>query len=85
MDSYDILVIVLSTVLAICLVLGMIIMVYVLKIVKNIKRISDKATTLVENASNAAALARKIATPATIAKFVAEQISEAMKKRNKEE
>ncbi len=86
MDAFEILVIVLSTILAVCLFLMMVTMFFVVKIVKNIKQISDKATTLVEDASNAAAMMRKAAAPTAIAKFIAEQVSHAVKKhKNKED
>ena len=85
MDSYDILVIILSSVLAICLVLLMITMFFVVKIAKNIKQISDKATSLVEDASNAAAMMRKAAAPAAVAKFVADQIGNAINKHKDKE
>lgn len=83
MDSYDILVIILSVMLAIFLLTGIIAGIYVAKFAKNIKEISDKAKDLVDNASSAAAMMRKTAAPAAVAKFVAEQVGEAIKKHNK--
>lgn len=83
MDAFEILVLILSVFLAICLMLTTVAMVYVVKIVKNIKHISDKASSIVEDASSAAAMVKKVAAPATVAKFVAEQISEAVSKHNK--
>lgn len=80
MSSYDILVIILSTLLAIALVLSVIIGVYLAKFAKNLKEISDKAKELVDDASSVAATMRKAAAPTVVAKFVAEQISNAVKK-----
>ena len=80
MSSYDILVIILSTLLAIVLVLSVIIGVYLAKFAKNLKEISDKAKELVDDASSVAATMRKAAAPTVVAKFVAEQISNAVKK-----
>lgn len=69
--------------LAIFLLTGIIAGIYVAKFAKNIKEISDKAKDLVDNASSAAAMMRKTAAPAAVAKFVAEQVGEAIKKHNK--
>lgn len=84
MDSYDILVIILSIMLAIFLLTGIIAGIYIAKFAKNVKEISDKAKDLVDNASSAAAMMKKAAAPAAVAKFVAEQIGEAVKKHNKD-
>jgi hypothetical protein len=83
MDSYDILVIMLSTFLAIFLLLGIIVLVYLVKLMKNAKEISDKAKTLVDDVSSAASTMKKAAAPAAVAKFVAQQISNATKKNDK--
>lgn len=84
MDAFEILVIVLSTFLAIGLLLSIVVLVYVLKLIKNIKAISDKAVDLVENASSVAATMKKAAGPAVVAKFVAEQIANAVNNHSKE-
>lgn len=80
MDSYDILVILLSSLLAIVLIIAVITGIYIAKFAKNIKEISDKAKDLVDDASSVAATMRKAAAPTVVAKFVAEQISNAVKK-----
>lgn len=88
MDAFEILVIILSAVLAGCLVIGFITLVYLLKVIKNIKHISDKAASLVESASDAAAIMKKAAAPTVIAKFIAEQVGKAVsshKSKDKEE
>ena len=80
MDAFQILVIVLSIMLAIFLLLAVIATVFILKLVKNLKQISDKAVYLVDNASTVAATMKKAAAPAVVAKFIAEQIGHAIKK-----
>lgn len=84
MDAFEILVIILSIFLAISILLSIIVLIYTLKLVKNIKSISDKASELVENASNVAATMKKAAGPTVVAKFVAEQIAHAIKKHSNE-
>lgn len=84
MDSYGILVIILSVMLAIFLGLGILLTVYLIKLVKNIKEISDKAKELVNDASSVASTMRKAAAPTVVAKFVADQIGNALKKHSKD-
>ena len=84
MDSYDILVIILSIFLAIFLLLGIITMVYLSKFMKNVQEISDKAKVLVDDAGSVAATMKKAAAPAVVAKFVADQISNAVNKHSKD-
>lgn len=79
MNSYDILVIILSSLLAIVLVIAVIAGIYIAKFAKNLKEISDKAKELVDDASSVAATMKKAAAPTVVAKFVAEQISNAVK------
>jgi len=82
MDAFEILVLILSIILGIGLLLFALALIYIVKIVKNIKKISDKATSLVENASSAAAILKRGATPSVVAKFVAEQVSSAVKRHS---
>lgn len=84
MDAFEILVIILSVFLAIFLLLGIITLVYLVKFIKNIKEISDKAKTMVEDASSFASTMKKTAAPAAMARFVAEQVNNA-KKKHKED
>ena len=84
MNSYDILVIILSVCLAIFLVLGIVVLVYLVKFIKNIKEISDKAKTMVDDAGSVIGTMKKAAAPAVVAKFVADQIGNAVKKHNEE-
>ncbi|MCB9822712.1 hypothetical protein H6800_00365 [Candidatus Nomurabacteria bacterium] len=84
MDSYDILVIILSVMLIIFLGLAIVLSVYLVKLVKNIKEISEKAKELVSDASSVASTMKKAAAPTVVAKFVADQISNAVKKHTKD-
>jgi len=84
MNSYDILVIILSVCLAIFLVLGIIVLVYLVKLIKNIKEISDKAKAMVDDAGSVIGTMKKAAAPAVVAKFVADQIGNAVKKHNED-
>ncbi len=84
MTSYDILVIILSVLLATFLLLSVVATIYIVKLTKNLKEISDKAKELVDDASSVAATMKKAAAPTVVAKFVAEQISNAVKKHAKD-
>ncbi len=53
------------------------------KFVKNIKEISEKAKDMVNNAESIIGTMKKAAAPAVVAKFVADQISNAVKKHTK--
>lgn len=82
MDSYDILVILLSVLLIIFLTISIVIAIYIAKFMKNLQQISDKAKELVDDASSVAATMKKAAAPTVVAKFIAEQVSNAVKKHN---
>ncbi len=84
MDSYDIIVMILSVMLIIFLGLAIVLSVYLVKLVKNIKEISEKAKELISDASSVASTMKKAAAPTVVAKFVADQISNAVKKHNKD-
>ncbi len=84
MDSYDILVIILSICLAIFLILGIIVLVYLMKFMKNVKEISDKARAMIDDAGSVIGTMKKAAAPAVVAKFVADQIGNAVKKHNED-
>ena len=79
MDSYDILVIILSVTLAVFLILGIVVLIYLVKFMKNVKEISDKAKSLIDDASSVVGTVKKAAAPTMVAKFVADQISNAVK------
>ena len=84
MNSYDVLVVILSIMLTIFLLLAIVATVYIVKLTKNLKEISDKAKELVDDASTVASTMKKAAAPTVVAKFVAEQISNAVKKHAKD-
>jgi heme/copper-type cytochrome/quinol oxidase subunit 2 len=84
MNSYDILVIILSIMLTIFLGLAIVLTAYLVKFVKNLKEISEKAKEMVNDASSVAATMKKAAAPTVVAKFVADQISNAVKKHSKD-
>lgn len=79
MDAFEILVIILSVTLAIFLILGIIVMVYVLKVAQSLKQMSDKASSAVDNVSNVAASIGKFVTPAAAGKLVVEVVQKFMK------
>jgi hypothetical protein len=59
MDAFEILVVVLSSLLALFLALSIVVVVFAVKLVKNLKEISDKAVVLVNDASSVAATMKK--------------------------
>lgn len=79
MDAFEILVTILSVMLVISLLIAIVVGVYLLKLIKNLKEISEKAKDLVTNAGTVAATMKKAAAPTVVAKFVADQISNAVK------
>lgn len=70
--------------LAIFLGLAIVLTAYLVKFVKNIKEISEKAKEMVNDASSVAATMKKAAAPTVVAKFVTDQISNAVKKHSKD-
>lgn len=84
MDSvwYETLVIILSVMLALFLTLSIILLIWLLKIVKQVKRITDHAENAVDKAEQVADFFQKTATPVAIMKLVA-NISEFAQKANK--
>lgn len=71
MDSYDILVIILSIALAIFLILGIVFMVYVIRISKRVDEITEKARSAVNNVESATRVFSKAAAPAAFSKVLA--------------
>jgi len=80
MDAFQILVIILSVFLTAALVLTIIALVYILKTVKSIKEISQKAASVVDSASNAS----KFVNPAIAGKYVYEAVVKAVNNHKKE-
>lgn len=80
MDAFEILVVILSSFLALFLALCVVAAIFAIKLVKNLKEISDKAVLLVNDASSVAATMKKAAAPAVVARFIAEQVNHAIKR-----
>lgn len=80
MDSADILLIILSTVLAIFLVLSIVLVCILIGIAKQIKRVAGTAERTAEYLEGAAAALPKMIGPAVIAKLVAGLIKKMTKK-----
>ena len=81
MDAYHILVIILSAFLALYILLSIVFVVYLIKVVKKIHQITDKAASIVDTASNI----RKFVSPAVASKVVFEAVQKAMKHHAKKE
>lgn len=84
MDSvwYEILVIILSTMLAIFLILGIVVLVLIIKIVKTIKKITEHAEHMADRAEHITSFFEKTATPVALVKLVS-NISDAILKKGK--
>ena len=79
MDAFQILVIVLSVVLAIFLILAIILVVYIMKVVKSIKILSEKAVSVVDSASNIT----KFVSPTVAGKYLFDAVQKAVKHHKK--
>lgn len=73
MDAMQILVIILSVFLALFLILAIVLIVQLIRVTKQIRMIATTTQNAVERVNNFAATATKFASPAFIAKFVADQ------------
>lgn len=83
MDAFEILVIILSVTLAICLVLSIVALIYVIKVVQAIKAMTDKASAAVENISNVTTSIGKFVTPAAAGKFIVDAVQNLVKNHEK--
>jgi biopolymer transport protein ExbB/TolQ len=79
MDAYHILVIILSVFLALFLLLSIIFVAYLIKVVKAIQQITEKAASIVDTAANI----KKFVSPAVVSKLVFEAVNKAVKHHNK--
>jgi phosphate uptake regulator len=77
----QILVIIVSSLLSITLILAIALLIAVLKLVKNIRRIADKAEQVIENAESAASMFTKAAGPLTFLKTIANIVDSVNKHR----
>lgn len=80
MDAMQILVIILSFFLALFLILGIILTVQLIRVTKQIRMIASTTQSAVERVNNFATTATKLASPAFLAKFVADQFKKYKKK-----
>lgn len=79
MDPMQILVVILSSVLALFLVLAIVLVVLLIKVTRQIKTVTTTAQSTVEHINNLAMNASKVTSPALIAKFVMDQVKKARK------
>ncbi len=79
MDSYDIILLILSTFLGIFLILAIVTLVFIIRIVRKVQSLVDKAETAVQKADSLAASLESWIKPASIAQHIASFI----KKRTK--
>ncbi len=71
MSSYDILVVMLSTALLLALVLAVVLLIYLIQVIRNLKRISDKAVSVVDSVEAASQFVKKTAEKASVTHAVA--------------
>ena len=82
MDSYDILVIILSSALAVLLIVSIIFMVVLVKVIRRVNEIVEKAGSVIDNVQSATQVLKNSAAPVAISKIVS-NIIDLMKERNK--
>lgn len=85
MSASEVLVIFLSVALAIFLVLGIVLTVYLIIIAQKIKRIAETAEQGVQSFASMIATLQKAAAPAVVSRFVMDQINRFTGRRNKKE
>ena len=73
-SAAEVLVIILSIVLAIFLIVGIILAVFLIRLTKQIRQVTESANHTVENIGLAVSSVTRIATPMFIARIVAKQI-----------
>jgi len=84
MDAMQILVIILSIVLAVFLISGIVLIVQLIRVTKQIQMIATTTKSAVDRVSNLASSAGKLVSPAIIAKFVGEMFKKYKNKNKKE-
>lgn len=70
MDAFEILVIILSTFLAIFLLLAIVVLVGIIKLVKQVRHITEKAEEVIDNVEQASELFKKSASTLTFTNLV---------------
>ncbi len=71
MDSYDILVIILSVALAVLITLAIVFMVFMIKIVRGVNHLTERAQNIIENVETASKVFEKSAGPVAVSRIVA--------------
>ena len=85
MTASEVLVIFLSVALAIFLVLGIILIIYLIVIAQKIKQVADSAERTVSHFEGVMATLQRAAAPAVITNFVMDTVAKFTKTRNKKE
>lgn len=85
MTAAEILVIFLSTALALFLILAIVLVAYLIVVAKKIKSVAETAERTVGHFENIAAVIGKAAAPAMVSRFVMDTLQSFMKGRNKKE
>lgn len=83
MDAFEILVIILSTFLAIFLILAIVVLIGLLKLVKQVRHITEKAEEVIDNVEQASELFKKSASTLTFTNIVSNIISKVSDLSNK--
>lgn len=83
MDAFEILVIILSTFLAIFLILAITVLIGLLKLVKQVRHITEKAEDVIDNVEQASELFKKSASTLTFTNIVSNIVSKVSDLSNK--
>ena len=83
MTASETLIVVLACTLAVFLILGIILTIYLIKIVAQIRRVTGSAERIVLNFESIVATAQKAAAPAVITRFVMDQIQKLTDRKTK--
>lgn len=83
MDSYDVLVIILSITLAIFLVVAIVLTVGLIKLVKQLRIISQKAEEIVDDVEAVSGFFRKSAGPVAVTSLISNIVSKVSEMKNK--
>lgn len=83
MDAFEILVIILSSFLALFLILGIVVLIGIIKLVKQIRHITEKAEDVIDNVEQASELFKKSASTLTFTNLVSNIVSKVGEFTNK--
>ncbi|MBI4100869.1 hypothetical protein HY441_00140 [Candidatus Microgenomates bacterium] len=84
MEAQEILIILLSITLIVFLIVAIILTVYLIKVVRNIRHVTAKAETVVDNVASASRLIRPAAISAAVARAVRKVMGKTTKGRKQE-